>query len=198
MNPTCTGCNESIEVGSFYTDAHGRLWHWPCAHNMQNALQDLETATERKLDDLADEPLEASRGLFYMHLRVGRGKATLAVNVGAKECRVGVAFCSPKDQYVKRIGRAKALGQLQRWGVHKTRVNAKHYVFAFGIDAKEGNLRQQAVSSFQAWIRSEQTPIANPIPNWVGLPNQYASIRPLAQHVRDFASNEHPARHGAS
>jgi hypothetical protein len=57
----------------------------------------------------------------YMHLHVGMGRVTLALRhklCAAKgdEVEVGVAFCSPKDQFNKARGRNIARGRLEQAG----------------------------------------------------------------------------------
>jgi hypothetical protein len=54
----------------------------------------------------------------YMHLDLGEGKATLAIQEGADSrgacyyAQIAVAFCSPSDQFSKKRGRTIAFGRL--------------------------------------------------------------------------------------
>ena len=54
----------------------------------------------------------------YMHLDIGEGKATAAIkkmdSVGYESVMVGLAFCSPKDQFCKRTGRLISSGRLNK------------------------------------------------------------------------------------
>jgi len=47
----------------------------------------------------------------YEHLFVGKGRVTLAIVVDGETVKVGMAFCSPKDQFVKIRGRQIARGR---------------------------------------------------------------------------------------
>ena len=56
----------------------------------------------------------------YMHPFVGKGRVTMALEIqqdGDKEkVTVGVAFCSPKDQFCRKFGRLRASARLTRVG----------------------------------------------------------------------------------
>lgn len=71
---------------------------------------------------------KASRFLNYMHMRLGNGRVTCAIDhpaVAMEEERpptdsdlvkVGVSFCSPRDIFTKSKGRDKACGRLRTDG----------------------------------------------------------------------------------
>lgn len=50
----------------------------------------------------------------YMHMEIGKGRATLAIQQidGEKRVRVAAAFCSPHDQFSRKKGRLIADGRL--------------------------------------------------------------------------------------
>lgn len=51
----------------------------------------------------------------FLYLNLGRGRATVAINEHPenKTAEIGVAFCSPNDQFVKELGRNIAEKRLQ-------------------------------------------------------------------------------------
>jgi hypothetical protein len=53
----------------------------------------------------------------FMHFKLGEGRATAAIWVkpgdNLDRAEVGLAFCSPKDRFTRRIGRAIAEGRLK-------------------------------------------------------------------------------------
>lgn len=53
---------------------------------------------------------------YFSHPYIGRGRATLAMEVSHdhSEVLVGVAFCSPNDQFRRDKGRMIAAGRLER------------------------------------------------------------------------------------
>ena len=52
----------------------------------------------------------------FMHPQLGRGRATLAVQVdqNGRFVRYNFALCSPKDRFVRKLGRAIAEGRLRK------------------------------------------------------------------------------------
>lgn len=65
--------------------------------------------------------MNEDRYLNYMHMVMGNGHVTCAIDhpIHSKVSglvHVGVAFCSPKDIFVKSKGREKAVGRLRTHG----------------------------------------------------------------------------------
>lgn len=55
--------------------------------------------------------------VYYQHFRLGRGHCTFAAQYTENSfpaVRVAVAFCSPKDQFSRKRGRAIATGRLNK------------------------------------------------------------------------------------
>jgi hypothetical protein len=55
----------------------------------------------------------------FLHMRLGQGMVTCAIRWSPddeEELEVGVSFCSPKDQFVKRKGRDIAESRLLKYG----------------------------------------------------------------------------------
>lgn len=54
----------------------------------------------------------------YMHLTVGKGRATAAISIVKEEdlevAYVGMSFCSPLDQFCRKKGRLIAEGRLNK------------------------------------------------------------------------------------
>lgn len=51
--------------------------------------------------------------IAYMHFKLGKGRVTAAIEVEGQTASVGLAFCSPKDQFERRRGRLIAGGRLK-------------------------------------------------------------------------------------
>ena len=49
----------------------------------------------------------------YMHLKLGEGRATMAVSVKNDVANVAVSFCSPTDQFSRKKGRELADSRLE-------------------------------------------------------------------------------------
>lgn len=97
--------------------------------------------------------------LTFEHLRVGHGGATLAVmwDAGRTLAKVGVAFCSPKDQYSKKRGRAIAFGRL---------ATMRRYSFSFPVRSGEG--APSIGSQARAVFRERIAPATDAeLPTWV-------------------------------
>lgn len=78
---------------------------------------------------------------FFVHLRLAGGAVTLAVVAGG---RVGVAFCSPKENFSRKKGRDIALG----------RTKSKTTPFAFTLPPQPvgKKLHDHVVETFKAWL----------------------------------------------
>jgi len=48
----------------------------------------------------------------FMHIKLGSGYATIAIHSNGLVAEYATAFCSPKDQFVRRKGRLIAEGRL--------------------------------------------------------------------------------------
>lgn len=77
----------------------------------------------------------------YEHLFVGKGRVTLAVlRDGKGGVKVGISFCSPKDQFARARGRKIALGRASADSVYS-------YSFSEVDQTLVGN-KKEAVSRF--------------------------------------------------
>lgn len=85
----------------------------------------------------------------YMHVDIGKGKATAAIEEKTGAARVGLAFCSPKDQFNKKIGRLISSGRLQH----------DKCFFELTLDP-ERRLKEQVYEAFKAALseRDERFP----------------------------------------
>jgi hypothetical protein len=59
----------------------------------------------------------------YMHMPIGNGFVTVAIraekrwpSVRSRKCEIGLAFCSPRDQFSRKKGRLIAEGRLDKHG----------------------------------------------------------------------------------
>jgi len=50
--------------------------------------------------------------ISFMHFELGGGRVTAAVEVADGAAKVGLAFCSPRDQFERRKGRLISEGRL--------------------------------------------------------------------------------------
>lgn len=48
----------------------------------------------------------------FLYLYLGNGRATIAINEKNNSVHIGVAFCSPDDQFIKKYGKELALARL--------------------------------------------------------------------------------------
>lgn len=73
----------------------------------------------------------------FMYPKIGKGRAAIAVERGelyySPTARVGYAFCSPKDQFVRAKGRLMAKGRLTARGELGSYFEIS---FPFGTDSK--------------------------------------------------------------
>ena len=57
--------------------------------------------------------------ILYMHPHLGKGRATAAIDISDLDSiKVAFAFCSPKDQFNRKLGRQIATGRLDAGVVH--------------------------------------------------------------------------------
>jgi len=59
-----------------------------------------------------DQPKQPIK-YYYLHHPTVKSVVTVATLVSNNKVNLGFAFCSPKDTFVKAIGRSIALGRLQ-------------------------------------------------------------------------------------
>lgn len=108
----------------------------------------------------------------YMHLYVGSGRATLAIQkMDTDVFRVGVAFCAPSDAYKRSTGRMKALGRVFQNAAPNTEM-----AFTIHVNAGE-RIKERAVEEFKTFIKTTydfeskagRSPLGRPlrIPMWV-------------------------------
>lgn len=57
---------------------------------------------------------ESESRIYFWHPHIYGGRATIALQANGSLIEVGVAFCSPRDQFCKRFGRAIAEGRMQK------------------------------------------------------------------------------------
>lgn len=57
-----------------------------------------------------------SEEIRYLHMDIGDGKATAAYTVTGGRVFFTLAFCSPEDQFSRKIGRAIASGRMEKYG----------------------------------------------------------------------------------
>lgn len=83
----------------------------------------------------------------FMHVHVGKGRATVAISheKGAKEATVAVAFCSPNDQYKREKGRLISSGRLNKEG---------KYFFKVGLDG-QSPIKLQVSNILEAMLAEE-------------------------------------------
>ena len=89
----------------------------------------------------------------FAHLDIGEGHATLSVMLDDDAVQVGVAFCSPHDNYEKKRGRAIASGR---------RASARRFAFGFPRVADQ-KLNDQLLGAFAAWLQRNR----DDVPHWV-------------------------------
>lgn len=89
----------------------------------------------------------------FSHIPLGKGRATLAIQVEGDNLEIGVAFCSPKDQFSKAKGRMIAEGRLK----------AKHgFYMKIGRNPDE-KLKDQARRVVVTLVKNVKTHM---IPRW--------------------------------
>lgn len=118
----------------------------------------------------------------FAHYKLGKGRVTLSIRVTDGNVKVGMAFCSPKDQFNKERGRNIALArrdavrQISKFTESKqtyTKVFKleKHlYSFEFKVDPSQ-RLSDQVYYEFVNYIRNFVTHIGGgititPAPRW--------------------------------
>ena len=92
----------------------------------------------------------------YQHMSLGTGKATVAIRVDEdtpshRVARVGLATCSPKDQFSRKRGRAIAEGRLQ----------ARKFFMQLTV-ADGTNVKQEVAKAIKAQARGKSLRL----PSW--------------------------------
>lgn len=105
----------------------------------------METATARAMSNTS-ETFET-----FAHYKIGRGHCTLSIEVDGNSVQVGMAFCYPKDQFVKSYGRKIALGR-----------RLKGSFFTFEFTRNQDRLSEQVRAEFEKHALSEEC-----TPPWV-------------------------------
>lgn len=107
---------------------------------------------------------------FFLHLNVGAGKATLAIQErqsGEEQVlvAVGIAFCSPQDHYSRKTGRNKAFGRLTKFLVSEGQDKGDLQVFSFMRE--EGKIIPQVLNYFGRWVSCLDNIRPGCVPTWV-------------------------------
>ncbi len=102
----------------------------------------------------------------FAYYNIGNGRVSLSVNVDNDLISVGVAYCSPNDQFSKSRGRAIALGRRIK--------NVPRYSFSF--KRNDQRFGEQLFDEFKKFADTEvcigvddkgQDCFANTAPRWV-------------------------------
>lgn len=105
----------------------------------------------------------------FTHLHLGNGRVTLAIReLPDGEVSVGIAWCSPRDQFSRAMGRETALGPLDYADVAK-----KGFSFSYKSELKKGSgiirIKDEAVVRFMDCCKNS----AIRVPSWARKDKNY-------------------------
>ena len=116
----------------------------------------------------------------FTHLFLGDGRVTLAIREVEGEISVGIAWCSPKDQFSRAMGRETALMPLDH-----SEVTKKGFGFNFTSKLKKGSsiirIKDEAVAHFM--LEAHLGSIT--VPSWARKNNEYKYVHNLSG--KDYA-----------
>lgn len=93
----------------------------------------------------------------FMHFDIGPGRVTAAIRADDKEAEIGLAFCSPEDQFSRKRGRLIAEGRLN--------VGKSLRLF---LDPDK-----RVKAQVMGWLR-EYLPTSQTVPWWVNSDNKHS------------------------
>lgn len=116
-----------------------------------------------KTQERAGQQAPAGFREFYVHLNVGAGWATLAVQRDRKHpgrVFVGIAWCSPVDQYARARGRLIAHGRRAKVEELASLPVPRNFHGSGFIFAASGTdkLDLEAVRAFEGWLAEQEAP----------------------------------------